>query len=125
MVVGIALSKLGNTMIEARPTTPPARRTEPLGRLRIWHLALLVLFVAVAIVNIQDQRRSEPALIVLACAGFLGYGLLGWLGWRTARRFEARLGMMPLLILYLVAMAGLFLLATVVYLAIEHVYLVG
>jgi hypothetical protein len=91
-------------------------------RLRIWHLALLVLFVAIAIVNIQDQRATEPALIALAAGGFVVYGLLGWVGWRVARRFEARLGLTLLLILYLTAMAGLFLMATIAYLVIEHLY---
>ena len=95
------------------------------ARLRIWHLALLVLFVAIAIVNIQDQRASEPALIALAAGGFVLYGLLGWVGWRIARRYEARLGLTVLVILYLTAMAGLFLMATIAYLVIEHLYRSG
>jgi hypothetical protein len=95
------------------------------ARLRIWHLALLVLFVAIAIVNIQDQRASEPALIALAAGGFVLYGLLGWVGWRIARRYQARLGLALLLILYLTAMAGLFLMATIAYLVIEHLYRSG
>ena len=33
---------------------------------RIWHLSLLVLFVAIAIADIQDQRVHEPFLIALA-----------------------------------------------------------
>jgi hypothetical protein len=97
--------------------------SRPLAGLRVWHLALLVLFVAVAIRNIQDQGRREPALIALAVAGFVAYGLLGWLGWRLARRFEARIGATALLALYLVAMSALFLVATVVYLLIEYRYL--
>jgi hypothetical protein len=109
----------------AQPSAPSASWTETPGQLRIWHLALLVLFVAVAIVNIQDQGRGEPALIALASAGFLGYGFLGWLGWRAARGYEARLGPTPRLIFFLVAMAALFLVATMVYLAIEHGYLNG
>src|SRR5262245_59867857 len=98
-------------------------RAAPAVQFRVWHLALLVLYVALAIVNIQDQRRAEPALIALAAAGFVAYGLLGWLGWRSARRHLARLGPAPRLALYLVAMAGLFLVATVVYLGLESVYL--
>jgi hypothetical protein len=94
-------------------------------RLRIWHLALLVLFVAIAIVNIQDQRRSEPVLIGVAIAGFAGYGVLGWLGWKVTRRLEGRLRPVLIFGLYLLAMGGLFLAATVAYLAIEHVYLFG
>jgi hypothetical protein len=112
-------------MIASQPPPPPRRRTAPLGQLRLWHLALLVLFVAIAIVNIQDQRPPAPALVVLAALGFVLYWLLGWLGWRVARRFEPRLGPTVLLVLYLVAMAGLFLVATVVYLVVEHVYLSG
>jgi hypothetical protein len=97
----------------------------PRFQFRVWHLVLLVLFVAVAIVNIQDQRRSEPALIALAAAGFVAYWLLGWAGWRVARRFSARLGPTTLLILYLTAMAALFLVATGIYLVIEYLYLGG
>jgi hypothetical protein len=92
---------------------------------RVWHLALLVLFVAVAIVNIQDQGRTELPLVILAATGFVVYGILGWLGWRAARRLEARLGPTLLLVLYLAAMAGFFLVATAVYLVAEHVYLTG
>jgi hypothetical protein len=112
-------------MIKARAFTSPARRTGRPGQLRIWHLSLVVLYTAVAIVDMQDHRLSEPTLIALASAGFAGYGVLAWLGWRLALRFEARLGMMPLLILYLVAMAALFLIATIVYLGIEHAYRIG
>ncbi len=94
-------------------------------QLRIWHLALLVLFVAIAIRNIQDQRRTEPALIGLAIAGFLLYGVLGWLGWGFLQRFAGRFGTLALLIAYLVGMAALFLVATEVYLAAESVYEAG
>ena len=62
-----------------------------------------------ALANIRDQRISEPALIALAGAGFVAYGLLGWAGWHAARRARAGLGEMPALLLYLAAMAGLFL----------------
>jgi hypothetical protein len=102
-------------MIEARPVHQPA----PPGQLRVWHLALLVLFVAVAIANIRDQRPPKPELVALAASGFVLYGFLGWAGWRSARRFEARLGPTLLLVFYLASMAGLFLVATVVYLAME------
>lgn len=112
-------------MTEAQPPISPGPRTTSPGQFRVWHLALLVLFVAIAIVNLQDQRRSEPALIALAAAGFVLYGILGWLGWRVARRFEARLSPTLLLILYLVAMAALFLMATVIYLIAEQLYLYG
>jgi hypothetical protein len=97
----------------------------PLVQFRIWHLWLLALFVAMAIVNIRDQGRSEPALVALAAAGFALYGLLAWGAWRIARRLRPRLGTIPVLALYLVGMAGLFLVATVVYLRLEYSFLVG
>jgi len=100
------------------PPSPP-RRAAPLSQVRVWHIGLLVAFVAVAIVNVQDQRVQEPALIGLASAGFVLYGLIGWLGWRFSRRFEARLGPTPRLVLYLVAMSAFFLAATAVYLVLE------
>ena len=102
-------------MIETRPM----HRSAPLGQLRVWHLALLVLFVAVAIANIQDQRPPTPGLVALAASGFVLYGLLGWAGWRVAHRFEDRLGPTLLLVLYVAAMAMLFLVATLVYVAVE------
>ena len=95
------------------------------GGLRVWHLSLLVLFVAVAVVNVQDQRIREPALIALAAAGFFAYGLLGVAGWRLARRFEARLGPLAAVVLYLAAMAALFLAASIAYVAIEYNYLIN
>ena len=112
-------------MTDARTPALPTRRAAPIGQFRIWHLALLVLFVAGAIANIQDQGRSEPALIVLAGLGFVAYWLLGWLGWRSCRRLEAQFGAPVVLVFYLVAMAGLFLVATGVYLVLEHLYLGG
>ena len=101
------------------------RRFAPRVQFRVWHLALLVAYVAVAIVNVQDQRRGEPALIALASSGFVAYWLLGWLGWRVARRLEARLGRTLLLVVYLTGMSALFLTATVLYLVAEYAYLVG
>jgi len=92
---------------------------------RVWHLWLLALFVAVAIVNIRDQGRGEPALIALAAGGFVLYGLLGWGAWCLARRLRSRWGMTAAFALYLLGMVVLFLVATIVYLLIEHTYLVG
>ena len=94
-------------------------QSAPLGQLRVWHLALLVLFVAIAIANIQDQRPPTRGLVALAASGFVLYGFLGWAGWRLARCFEDRLGPTLLLVLYLAAMAMLFLVATLVYVAVE------
>jgi len=90
--------------------------------LRVWHLSLLVLYVAIAILQIQEQRITEPALIVLASAGFLVYGVLGWLG---ARRVGSRAGSVKTLVLYSVAMAALFLVATIAYVALENHYRMG
>jgi hypothetical protein len=84
---------------------------------------LLVLFTAIAIADIQDQRMHEPALIALAAGGFALYGLIGWVGWWAAhRRLESRLGPLLLFIFYSIAMAALFLVATAIYLVIEHIY---
>jgi len=102
-----------------------ALRTFPLFQFRIWHLALVVLYVAIAIVEIKDQRRSEPALIGLAAAGFAAYGLLCWLGWHAMRRVEPRLGSVVVVIVYAVTMAAIFLVATILYLALEYAYLTG
>ncbi|WP_435011451.1 hypothetical protein P12x_002763 [Tundrisphaera lichenicola] len=107
------------------PQSATPRSVSPLARVRVWHLGLLVAFVALAIADIQDHRRTEPFLLGLAGVGFAGYWALGWLGWHYSRRFEARLGPMVLLVLYLASMAGLFLGATVIYLLIEHRYLYG
>ena len=113
------------TMTETRVPFCSKEWLASLIRIRTWHLGLLVLYVAVAIVNVQDQGRTEPILIALASAGFLAYATIGWLGWRYVQRFEARVGSMPLLVLYLIALAVLFLVATVAYLVIENLYLGG
>lgn len=90
---------------------------------RIWHLSLLVLFVAIAIVQIQDQRVHEPLLVALAAGGLVLYGLIGWLGWWAARRwFGRRLGPTWLFAIYATAMGVLFLVATAVYLVVEYAY---
>jgi hypothetical protein len=91
---------------------------------RIWHMALLAAYVAIAIVDIKDNRRTEPALIALAASGFAGYALLCWLAWHGMRCLQPRFGKLPVVIVYLVMMATLFLAATVIYLVLEHAYLV-
>ncbi len=100
-------------------------RPSPLLQLRIWHLSLLVLYVAIAIVDIKDQRRSEPILIELAAAGFAAYGLVCWVGWHVMRRLEHRFGRLVVVIVYSVSMAAIFLVATITYLALEYAYLTG
>ena len=101
----------------------PPRRSAGWYQPRIWHLLLLVLFVAIAIADIQDHRVHEPFLIALAAGGFALYGLIGWLGWWIARRrLESRLGPMWLFAIYAAAMGMLFLVATGIYLVIEYAY---
>ena len=101
----------------------PPQRSASWYQPRIWHLSLVVLFVAIAIVQIQDQRVHEPFLVALAAGGFLLYGLIGWVGWRAARsRLGSRLGPLWLFAIYAIAMGALFLVATAVYLVIEYAY---
>jgi predicted lysophospholipase L1 biosynthesis ABC-type transport system permease subunit len=92
-------------------------------RFRIWHLCVLTVLVAIAIVNIQDQRVHEPTLIALAIGGFVLYAVLGWGAWRLARRWRSRIGTTTLASLYCTAMAGVFLASTYCYLMIEKTYL--
>jgi hypothetical protein len=100
-------------------------RVAPLFQFRIWHLALLVVYVAIAIVDIQALRRNEPALIALASMGYALYGLIIWLGWHCVRHLEPRLGRMLAVILFVVAMGVLYLAAAIIYLAAEYVFLGG
>ena len=103
-------------------STFPAKGRKASVQFQVWHLVVLVAFVAIAIANIQDQRMHEPVLIALALAGFVVYGLLGWAGWRLAGGLGSKLGQTIRMILYLVGMATLFLVATVTYLVIEYQY---
>ena len=112
-------------MTHAKSPDARARPGRSLVQFRVWHLWLLALFVAIAIVNIRDQRRCEPALIALAAAGFAFYGLIAWGAWHLARRWRPQLGGTAVLAAYLVAMSFLFLAATIAYLLLEHAYLVG
>ena len=108
------------------PDPAPVPRGIPgWAQLRVWHLTLLVLFAAIAIADIQSQRIAEPALLALAAAGLVLYALIGWIGWWAARRLEARIGLMMVVILYTAAMGLLFLAATVIYLIIAHLYRAG
>lgn len=104
------------------PASPP-QRSASWYQPRIWHISLLVLFVAVAIVQIQDQRVQEPFLIALAAGGFVLYGLIGWLGWWVARRrYGSRVRPAWLFGIFAIAMGAFFLAATALYLVIEHIY---
>ncbi len=101
----------------------PARQPSSWYQPRIWHYLLLVVFVALAILDIQAHRVREPLLFTLALAGFVAYALIGWLGWWTARRrLEVRLGPVRAVAIYAIAMGVLFLSATVIYLVIEYAY---
>jgi len=100
-------------------------RTSPLLQIKLWHLGVLVALVAIAIVDIQDHGRKEPALILLASVGYAAFALICWLCWHARRRFESRLGAVQVVAVYSAAMGGLFLTATVAYLFIEYFYLVG
>jgi hypothetical protein len=91
----------------------------------IWSLMLAVVFVAIAIVDLQNLRRTEPILVGLAGAGYAGYGVLCWLAWRIMGRYRSRLGGVPTLIVYVFTMGFLFFVATVVYLTLEYAYLRG
>src|SRR5262245_45152009 len=96
-----------------------------LGGFRVWHLSLLVLFVSVAIVNIQEQRVAEPELVALASAGFVAYGVLGCLGWVYLVRARERSNFLRRFIEYAVAMSFLFIGSTAGYVAIENFYRMG
>jgi hypothetical protein len=91
----------------------------------IWQLALLVAYVAVAIVDIQDHGRKELPLIFLASGGYAAFGLFCWLSWHALRYLQRRLGPVLLVAVYAFAMGGVFLAATVAYLVIEYFYLGG
>lgn len=112
-------------MTQASSTAAPARGLRLLAQVRVWHLSMLVMFVAIAIVEIKDQGAREPLLVGLAAAGFALYGLIGWVGWHFVSRFEPRLGTIPLRMLYMSFMAALFLVATLIYTGIQIVYLSG
>lgn len=110
-------------MPESSSSSSPPPTSASWYQPRIWHLSLLVLFVAIAIADIQDQRMHEPFLIALAAGGFLLYGLIGWIGWWAARRrFGSRVRPIWLFVIYAIGMGALFLVATAVYLVIEFAY---
>lgn len=112
-------------MTGIQPSRTVRNGNAPLAQLRIWHLAVVVLYTAIAIVDIKAQQPSDPVLISVAAVGFVGYGCLVCLFWRLVRPYESHLGMLWLVGLYLIAMAALYLAATLIYLAIERAYLTG
>jgi hypothetical protein len=112
-------------MNEPQSHERPAQRVPGWAQPRIWHFIVLVVFVAIAITDIREQRIQEPVLIVLAGGGLIAYGLIGWIAWWAVRRFEARLGPALLFILYSIGMGVFFLIATIIYLVIAHAYRTG
>jgi hypothetical protein len=94
-------------------------------QIHLWELAVLVLYVAIAIVDIQDHGRREPFLIGLAAAGYAGFGLVCWVAWHGMRQLEGRLGAVLLTASYVILMGILFLTAVIAYLLLEFVYLGG
>ncbi len=107
---------------KTRSPYPPTRDVPGWAQPRIWHFVLLVMFVAIAITDIREQRIQEPVLLDLAAGGLVFYGLIAWIGWWAVQRFRTRLGPTLLFTLYAIAMGLLFLVATIIYLAIAHVY---
>ncbi len=103
----------------------PERGPSSLVQFRCWQMAILVAFVAVAIVDVQSWCRHDPWLISIASGGYATYGLVCWLGWHAASRLEQRLGRIAAVAIYCGAMAVLFLAAVISYLAIEFVHLGG
>ncbi len=112
-------------MVLSKPMRRASGWSMPWFQFKVWQLALLVVLVAVAITDIENHGRREPALVALAAVGYAAYFLLVWLSWLCVRRFEPRLGRTLLVGLYMSAMAALFLIATVAYLVIEYTYLFG
>jgi hypothetical protein len=112
-------------MILSNSTSRASRRLAPWFQIKVWHLALLVVIVALATRDIQTHAPTEPVLQLLAAAGYAGYFFLVWLIWQQVRRFEAALGLPVLLAVFMTAIAAFFLMATVVYLVIVCAYLVG
>ena len=110
--------------VDGLPVRSPGRFTSLL-QIQLWQLAILVVYVAVAIVDIQDHGRREPVLVALASLGYAAFGLVCWLGWHAMRRVHRRLGTIVAATVYVISMGGLFFAAVVAYLVIEYVYLGG
>ena len=125
--------RLGERQAEVRAI---ARLTAPGGDLVLidWQIP-----AGVQVTDVTEVGRREGSARVRQWGGGDGHvqvwldrparevslQLTGWVGWWASRRFAARLGPLLLFFLYAIAMAALFLVATVIYLVIEHVYRVG
>jgi hypothetical protein len=112
-------------MVSSRTAPRASCWLMPWFQFKVWQLALLVMLVAVATIDLREHGRPELPLLALAAGGYAGYFLIVWLSWLLVRRFQSRLGRTMLLGLYLAAMAALFLIATITYLVIEYRYIVG
>ncbi len=108
--------------MENKPRTDARRQIPEWARIRLWHFVLFVMLVAIAITDLKDQRIDDRFLLGLAVVGLIFYALIGWFGWWAVQRFQARVGPLLLIVLYCIAMSGLFLVATVMYLMIAHYY---
>jgi hypothetical protein len=119
------LSTRGTIMILSNSTCRAYGGLTPWFQIKIWHLAMLVAIVALAMCDILDHARNDPVLRVVGAAGYAIYFFLVWLIWLQVRRFEAALGASVLLALFMTAMAAFFFIVTVVYLLFEYAYLGG
>lgn len=104
------------------PLRIPCRVAEML-RFRLWHLSLLVVYVAIATLDVRDHTRGRPHLMALAAAGYACYALFCWLAWHLLRRSWSRVGDVLFTALYALLMAVVFLAAVAVYLVIESAHL--
>lgn len=111
---------MGSVLSPAGVVNSPAR-----PRLCVWHLMVLVAYVAIAVVDVQGLRAGDRVLVAAAVVGYAGYAVLAWLAWIAIRPLERRLGAVGLFAVYVAGMAVLYLVATVAYLLIQHAYLFG
>lgn len=75
-----------------------ARMGEPTRRrsgLRLWHLSVAVAAVALASAMVHEGRMSDPTLIAIAVAGFLGWCLAVAVGVARLNRSFLRFDRIP------------------------------
>ena len=111
-----------DTLTETSPSSPPTRVARGWAQLRIWHFACSSCSWRSRLSTSRTSAFGSPLLIALAAGGLVLYGLIGWIAWWAVRRFESRLGPILVFVLYSVAMGLLFLVATIIYLVIAHIY---
>jgi hypothetical protein len=105
--------------------SPALAAARPRGGFRIWHYAVLIVFIAIAITDVQHQHIHDARLLALASGGFALYGLIAAIAWFYVQHFESKIGRSALLIAYCVGMGAFFLFATVCYLMIEYAIVTG